>query len=157
VSVANILAGEGVRFVIGHFNSGVSIPASDVYAENGMLQITPASTNPQFTERGLSNVFRMCGRDDQQGAIAGAFIIDKLKDKKIAFVHDKTTYGKGLADETRKFITAKGIKDVLYEGINTGEKDFSALVSKIKQSGAEVVYWGGLHTEGGLIVRQHRS
>lgn len=157
VSVANMLAGEGAKFVVGHYNSGVSIPASDVYAENGMLQVTPASTNPQFTERGLWNVFRTCGRDDQQGAIAGAYIVEKLKDKKIAFVHDKTTYGKGLADETKKFVNAKGIKEVLYEGINEREKDFSALVSKIKLSGAEIVYWGGLHTEGGLILRQLRD
>jgi len=157
VSVANNLAGEGVRFVVGHFNSGVSIAASDVYAENGMLQISPGSTNPKFTERGLWNVFRTCGRDDQQGAVAGAYIADKLKGKKIAFVHDKTTYGKGLADETKKFINARGVTEVLYEGVNTGEKDFSALASKIRASGAEVVYWGGVQTEGGLLLRQMRD
>jgi branched-chain amino acid transport system substrate-binding protein len=157
VSVANKLAGEGVKFVIGNFNSGVSIPASDVYAENGMLQITPASTNPTFTERKLWNVFRTCGRDDQQGEVAGKYIAASLKGKKIAVVHDKTTYGKGLADETKKSMNKLGVTEVLYEGINTGEKDFSALVSKIKASGADVVYWGGLHTEGGLILRQMRD
>jgi branched-chain amino acid transport system substrate-binding protein len=157
VSVANKLASDGVKFVVGHYNSGVTIPASEVYQENGMLQITPASTNPQVTERGMWNIFRVCGRDDQQGKVAGEYILKHLKDKKIAFVHDKTTYGKGLADETRKAISAGGMKDVLYEGINTGEKDFSALVSKIKQSGADLVYWGGLYTEGGLIVRQMRD
>ena len=122
-----------------------------------MLQITPASTNPTFTERGMWNVFRTCGRDDQQGTVAGNYIADKLKDKKIAVVHDKTTYGKGLADETKKAMNAKGVTEVLYEGINTGEKDFSALISKIKEAGADVVYWGGLHTEGGLILRQMRD
>ncbi|MEW5962586.1 MAG: branched-chain amino acid ABC transporter substrate-binding protein [Pseudomonadota bacterium] len=157
VSVANKLAGEGVKFVIGNFNSGVSIPASDVYAENGMLQITPASTNPTFTERKLWNVFRTCGRDDQQGEVAGKYIAASLKGKKIAIVHDKTTYGKGLADETKKAMNKLGVTEVLYEGINTGEKDFSALVSKIKASAADVVYWGGLHTEGGLILRQMRD
>lgn len=157
VSVANKFAGEGVKFVVGHFNSGVSIPSSDVYAENGMLQISPASTNPTFTERKLWNVFRTCGRDDQQGTVAGNFIAEKLKGKKIAVVHDKTTYGKGLADETKKAMNAKGVTEVLYEGINTGEKDFSALISKIKESGAEILYWGGLHTEGGLILRQMRD
>lgn len=157
VSVANLFAGQGVKFVIGHFNSGVSIPASDVYAENGMLQITPASTNPKFTDRGLWNVFRTCSRDDQQGEVAGKYIAANFKGKKVAIVHDKTTYGKGLADETKKAMNALGITEVLYEGINTGEKDFSALVSKIKLSGAELVYWGGLHTEGGLIVRQMRD
>ncbi|MEQ1712908.1 MAG: branched-chain amino acid ABC transporter substrate-binding protein, partial [Hyphomicrobium sp.] len=157
VSVANKFAAEGVKFVVGHFNSGVSIPASDILAENGILQVTPASTNPKYTERGLWNTFRTCGRDDQQGGVAGEFIASALKGKKIAVVHDKTTYGKGLADETRKAMNAKGVTEVLYEGINTGEKDFSALVGKIKASGAEYLYWGGLHTEGGLIVRQMRD
>lgn len=157
VSVANKFAGEGVKFVVGHFNSGVSIPSSDVYAENGMLQITPGSTNPTFTERKLWNVFRTCGRDDQQGTVAGNYIAEQLKGRKIAVVHDKTTYGKGLADETKKAMNVKGVIEVLYEGINTGEKDFSALISKIKESGADVVYWGGLHTEGGLILRQMRD
>jgi branched-chain amino acid transport system substrate-binding protein len=103
------------------------------------------------------NVFRTCGRDDQQGAVAADYIAKNYQGKKVAVVHDKTTYGQGLADETRKAMNAKGIKEVLYEGVNTGEKDFSALVSKIKAAGADVVYWGGLHTEGGLIVRQMRD
>ena len=157
VSVANNFAGEGVKFVIGHYNSGVTIPASEVYKENGILEITPASTNPTVTERGMWNIFRVCGRDDQQGQVAGDYILKHFKGKKIAIVHDKTTYGKGLADETKKTINKGGIKEVLYEGVNTGEKDYSALVSKIKQSGADLVYWGGLYTEGGLIVRQMRD
>lgn len=157
VSVANKFVGDGVKFVVGHFNSGVTIPASEVYQENGMLVITPSATNPKLTERGMWNVFRTCGRDDQQGAVAADYLAKNFKGKNIAIVHDKTTYGQGLADETRKALTAKGIKDVLYEGVNTGEKDFSALVSKIKSAAADVVYWGGLHTEGGLIVRQMRD
>jgi branched-chain amino acid transport system substrate-binding protein len=103
------------------------------------------------------DVFRTCGRDDQQGAVAGQYILKHFKGKKIAVVHDKTTYGKGVADETVKAMEKGGMKPALYEGINIGEKDFSALVSKIKQSGADLVYWGGLHTEGGLIVRQMRD
>ena len=122
-----------------------------------MLQITPASTNPTFTERKMWNMFRVCGRDDQQGQVAGDYIAKHFKGKKIAIVHDKTTYGKGLADETKKAMNKGGMKEVLYEGVNTGEKDYSALVSKIKQSGADLIYWGGLHTEGGLIVRQMRD
>jgi branched-chain amino acid transport system substrate-binding protein len=157
VSVANKLSGDGVKFVIGHFNSGVTMPASQVYQENGMLMVTPSATNPQITERGMWNVFRTCGRDDQQGAVAAAYILKHFKGKKIAIVHDKTTYGKGLADETKKALNKGGTKEVLYEGINIGEKDYSALVSKIKQSGADLVYWGGLHTEGGLITRQMRD
>jgi branched-chain amino acid transport system substrate-binding protein len=156
-NVANKFSADGIKFVIGHFNSGVTIPASEVYQENGMLMISPSATNPQLTERKMWNVFRTCGRDDQQGAVAGDYIAKNFKGKKVAIVHDKTTYGQGLADETRKTMNAKGVKEVLYEGINLGEKDFSALVSKIKASGADLVYWGGLHTEGGLIVRQMRD
>jgi branched-chain amino acid transport system substrate-binding protein len=157
VSVANDFAANGVRFVVGHYNSGVTMPASEVYQENGILEITPASTNPKVTERGMWNIFRVCGRDDQQGKVAGDYILKHFQGKKIAVVQDKTTYGKGLADEVKKTINAGGMKEVLYEGINTGEKDYSALVSKIKQSGADLVYFGGLYTEGGLIVRQMRD
>ena len=154
VSVANKFAADGVKFVVGHFNSGVSIPASEVYAENGIIEITPAATNPVFTERGLWNTFRTCGRDDQQGGIAGAYIAEHFKKAKIAVVNDKTPYGQGLADETKKALAKKGIEPVLDEGINVGDKDFAALISKIKEAGATVLYWGGLHTEGGLIIRQ---
>ncbi|MDO8876289.1 MAG: branched-chain amino acid ABC transporter substrate-binding protein [Pseudolabrys sp.] len=157
VSVANKFSGDGVKFVVGHFNSGVTMPTSEIYQENGILAVTPASTNPKVTERGMWNVFRTCGRDDQQGAVAGQYITKHFKGKKIAVVHDKTTYGKGLADETVKAMGKGGMKAVLYEGINVGEKDYSALVSKVKSSGADLVYWGGLHTEGGLIIRQLRD
>ena len=157
VSVANKFAGDGVKFVVGHFNSGVTMPASEVYQESGILEITPSATNPKITERGLWNIFRTCGRDDQQGAVASAWILKNMKGKKVAIVHDKTTYGQGLADETKKGLNKGGMKEVMYEGVNLGEKDFSALVSKIKASGADLVYWGGLHTEGGLIVRQMRD
>jgi branched-chain amino acid transport system substrate-binding protein len=157
VSVANNFSGEGVKFVIGHYNSGVTIPASEVYKENGILEITPASTNPTVTERNMWNMFRVCGRDDQQGQVAAEYILKHFKGKKIAVVHDKTTYGKGLADEMKKTINKGGMKEVLYEGVNTGEKDYSALVSKIKQANPDLIYWGGLYTEGGLIVRQLRD
>ncbi|MFO1148523.1 MAG: branched-chain amino acid ABC transporter substrate-binding protein [Alsobacter sp.] len=157
VSVANKFVGDGVKWVVGHFNSGVTNPASDVYQENGIIMITPSATNPKITEKGMWNVFRTCGRDDQQGEVAASYIAKNLKGKKIAVVHDKTTYGQGLADETKKAMNKLGVKEVLYEGVNTGEKDYSALVSKIKSSGADFVYWGGLHTEGGLIVRQMRD
>jgi branched-chain amino acid transport system substrate-binding protein len=157
VSVANQFVGEGVKYVVGAFNSGVTLPSSEVLAENGILQITPGSTGVQVTERKFWNIFRTCGRDDQQGGVAAAYIVDKLKGKKIAVIHDKTPYGKGLADETKKAMNAAGVKEIMYEGVNTGEKDFSALVSKIKDSGADILYWGGVFTEGGLIVRQMRD
>ena len=157
VSVANKFVGDGVKWVVGHFKSGVTIPASDVYQENNMLMITPSATNPTLTEKGKMNVFRTCGRDDQQGAVAAKYIETHLKGKKIAVLHDKTTYGKGLADATKAVLNKDGVKEVLYEGVNAGEKDYSAIVSKVKASGADIVYWGGLHPEGGLIVRQMRD
>ncbi|WP_342153707.1 branched-chain amino acid ABC transporter substrate-binding protein [Methylorubrum sp. SB2] len=157
VSVANKFASEGVKMVVGHFNSGVSIPASDVYLDAGIIQISPGSTNVKFTERGMWNTFRTCGRDDQQGALAGEYLAVTLKGKKIAFVHDKTPYGKGLVDETLKAYKAKGGKETMVEGINPGEKDYSALVSKLKQNGIDLLYFGGYYTEAGLIIRQMRD
>src|SRR6266700_8456632 len=128
VSVANNFAAAGVKFVVGHFNSGVTMPASEIYQENNILEITPASTNPKVTERNMWNIFRTCGRDDQQGQVAGQYIVKNFKDKKVAVVHDKTTYGQGLADETKKTMNAGGVSEVLYEGINIGDKDFSAVI-----------------------------
>ena len=154
VSVANKFAADGIKFVVGHFNSGVSIPASEVYAENGMMEVSPASTNPTYTERGLWNTFRTCGRDDQQGLVAGQYIAEHFKDAKVAIIHDKTPYGQGLADETKKAANEAGVTETMYEGINIGDKDFSALIAKMKQAGVSLVYYGGLHSEAGLLMRQ---
>jgi branched-chain amino acid transport system substrate-binding protein len=157
VSVANKFVGDGVHFVVGHFNSGVTIPASEVYSDNDVLFISPSATNPKVTDRKLWDAFRTCGRDDQQGKLWADLALGELKDKKIAIVHDKTPYGQGLADAAKGFMNAGGKKEVLYEGVNVGEKDYSAIVSKIKAAGADYLMWGGLHTEGGLIVRQMRD
>jgi branched-chain amino acid transport system substrate-binding protein len=158
VAVANKLTGQGVKFQAGHFCSGSSIPASSVYSEQGVLQISPASTNPKFTdERPGPNVYRMCGRDDQQGIVAGAYIAENFKDKVVAIIHDKTAYGKGLADETKKAMNAAGKEEALYEAITAGEKDYTAVVSKLKQANVGLVYLGGYHSEAGLIVRQMRA
>jgi len=154
ISVANKFVADGVKYVVGHFNSGVSIPASNVYAENGILEISPASTNPDYTDRGLWNTFRTCGRDDQQGKVAGDYIIANFKDAKVAVINDKTPYGVGLTDVAKKVLSEGGIKPVLDEGINVGDKDFSALISKMKQGGVTLIYFGGVHTEAGLIIRQ---
>jgi len=157
VAVANQLASKGVRFVAGHYCSGSSIPASNVYAEEDMIQISPASTNPKLTERGLSNVFRTCGRDDQQGLVAGEFMASKFSGKKIAVIHDKTAYGKGLADETRKILELKGMPPAMYEAYTAGEKDYTALITKMKAAQIDILYVGGYHTEAGLMVRQMRQ
>jgi branched-chain amino acid transport system substrate-binding protein len=158
VSVANRLVdSDKVVAIVGHFCSSSTMPASEIYDEAGIISVTPASTNPQVTERGLSGQFRMCGRDDQQGNIAGDYIVDVLKSTKIAIVHDKDTYGQGLADATRTQLNKRGVKELMYEGLTRGEKDFNALVTKIRASGADVVYFGGLHAEAGPLVRQMRE
>ncbi|CAA7625407.1 branched-chain amino acid ABC transporter substrate-binding protein [Magnetospirillum sp. UT-4] len=156
-SVAEELASKKVPFVAGHFCSGSSIPASEVYQENGVLQISPASTNPKFTERGMPNVFRTCGRDDNQGKIAAAYVAAKQKGKVIGVIHDKSAYGKGLADEFKAALNAAGVKEAFYEAITAGEKDYSALVTKAKAAKVDILYLGGYKTEGGLIVRQLRD
>jgi branched-chain amino acid transport system substrate-binding protein len=157
VAVANQFVNDGVVFVAGHFCSGSSIPASQVYDEEGILQISPASTNPALTDEGGPGVFRVCGRDDQQGLVAGGFLAENFGDKRIAIVHDKTAYGKGLADETKAALNAAGVTEALYEAYTAGEKDYSALVSKLKAENIEVLYVGGYHTEAGLMVRQMRE
>ena len=158
-SVGEKFAGMKVPFVAGHYCSSSSIPASEAYAEGNVLQITPASTNPKFTEHDppLWNTFRVCGRDDQQGAVAGAYIAKNYKGKNIAIINDKTTYGKGLADETKKALNKAGVKEKLYESYNKGDKDFTALVSKIKLNNIDLVFVGGYHQESGLILRQMRD
>lgn len=157
VVVANRFINEGVRVVIGHFNSGVSIPASEVYAENGTLMISPSSTNPRLTERGMWNVFRTAGRDDQQGEVAAAHIAAKFRDKRIAIVHDRTTYGQLLADSFRNASKSYRLNEVLYDSVTVGQKDFSTLIGKLWTARADVIYWGGLQTEAGLMLRQMRG
>nr|WP_319388575.1 branched-chain amino acid ABC transporter substrate-binding protein [uncultured Cohaesibacter sp.] len=158
VAVANQMVGKGVTFMAGHFCSGSSIPASAVYAEESIIQISPASTNPKFTdERPGPGIYRVCGRDDQQGAVAGKLLWDEFKDKNVAIIQDKTAYGKGLADETKAAFEALGGKVAMYEAYTAGEKDYTALVSKLKQAKIDALYVGGYHTEAGLIVRQMRE
>ncbi|MEL6747220.1 MAG: branched-chain amino acid ABC transporter substrate-binding protein [Pseudomonadota bacterium] len=157
VAVANNFASSGVSFVAGHFCSGSSIPASKVYEEEGIIQISPASTNPKLTDEGGPNVYRVCGRDDQQGLVAGNFLKENYGDKKVAIIHDKTAYGKGLADATKAAFEAAGGTTALYEAYTAGEKDYTALVSKLKNEGIDALYVGGYHTEAGLMVRQMRD
>ncbi len=158
VAVANQMTGGGAALIAGHYCSGSSIPASQVYGESDTVQISPASTNPAFTDnRPNNNIYRVCGRDDQQGGIAGKYLAKHFADKNIAIVHDKTAYGKGFADEVKKALNEAGKQEVLYEAISAGEKDYSALVSKLKQAAVDAVFLGGYHTEAGLIVRQMRD
>ena len=158
VAVANQLTGDNVALVAGHFCSGSSIPASNVYAESNLVMISPASTNPALTDkRAGPNIYRVCGRDDKQGSVAGAYLAEHFGDKNIAIIDDKTAYGRGLADEVKKALNAKGVQEVFRESITAGEKDYSALVSKLKRAGVNALFIGGYHTEAGLILRQMRD
>lgn len=160
VAVANKMASDGAVFMAGHFCSGSSIPASSVYSEEGVVQISPASTNPKFTDERpdpKGGTYRVCGRDDQQGDVAGAFLANEMKGKRVAFVHDKTAYGKGLADATKSAYEAAGGESIMYEAYTAGEKDYTALVSKLKSQSIDILYVGGYHTEAGLMVRQMRD
>jgi len=156
VAVANKFVNQGVVSVIGHFNSSCSIPASDIYNRAGIPMITPASTNPQLTDRGYRGVFRVCGRDDQQGSVAAQFVVSKLKVKKVAVIHDKTTYGQGLADEFKKSL-GTNIEVVYYGGIVQGDKDFKTVLTAIKEKKPELIFFGGIYPEGGLLVKQARE
>ncbi|HYD06343.1 MAG TPA: branched-chain amino acid ABC transporter substrate-binding protein [Reyranella sp.] len=161
VQVANDLVSQGVVFVAGHFCSGSSIPASAVYAEEGILEITPASTNPAFTEdshaKGITTLFRTCGRDDKQGLFAGPWLAKTYPGKNVAVLDDRSAYGQGLANETAKNMEANGLKPAIRENYTAGEKDFSAMISKMKAAKIDVVYIGGYHPDSALMLRQARE
>jgi branched-chain amino acid transport system substrate-binding protein len=154
VAIANKLATDGGVAAFGNFNSAVSIPSSKIFEDEGIVMVSPASTNPQLTEQGFDLIFRTCGRDDQQGDVAATWLLKRHKGEKIAIIHDQTTYGKGLADATKAAINKGGLRESLYDAVNVGDRDMSALVTKLKDAGIQVVYFGGLHTEAGLLVRQ---
>ncbi|MDH4985741.1 ABC transporter substrate-binding protein [Aminobacter anthyllidis] len=158
VSVANRIVANGIKFIDGHACSGSSIPASAVYAEAGVLMMSPASSNPVLTDdaakKGWPTIMRLYTRDDAQGAFIGPWIAEKYKGKNVVVLHDKSAYGQGVADAVKATMNAGGLTELLYEGINAGEKDYSALVTKLKELKADVVYFGGYHPEAGLILRQ---
>lgn len=158
VSVASrLIEKDKVNVVVGHFCSSSTIPASESYAEADVLMITPASTNPKVTERKLPNVLRTCGRDDQQGLVAGNYIVDILKSKRVVLIHDKDTYGQGVANATQAQLNKRGLKEIMYEGLTRGEKDYNALVTKIKSANADLIHFSGLSSEAGTLLRQVRE
>jgi branched-chain amino acid transport system substrate-binding protein len=154
VSAANQLVGDGIKFVVGPVTSGVAVPASDVFAENGVLMVTPTATAPALTNRGLTNILRTCGRDDQQAEVSAAYVAAKFKDKHIAILNDKGQYGKGLSDAFKATLNKAGVTEVLDESLNAGEKDMSALTTRLKAANVDVIYFGGYHPEAGLLARQ---
>lgn len=154
VTVANQIVNDGVRFVIGHLCSSSTIPAAKIYDEEGIVMITAASTAPELSQKGYQTVFRTIGRDDQTAPIAAKYIIEKAKPKKLAILHDKQQYGQGLAENVKADLDKAGFPIAFYEGVNKGQTDFSALITKMKKEGIDFVYWGGYHPEFSKIVRQ---
>lgn len=158
VAVAHRLVDqEKVAAVVGHFCSSSHIPASEVYDEADILSMACGATNPLITERNMPTVTRIVGRDDQQAAVLGEFIARKLGAKRIAVIHDKDTYGRGLADATRDAVKKLGVEVVLFDGVNRGERDYNALVTRIRAANVDAVFFGGLHSEAGTLVRQMRE
>ena len=157
VSVANQLAAKRISLVIGHFDSSASIAASSVYNEEGMLEISPATTNPNYTKQGFKTIFRLCGRDDVQGATAANYIIKHFRGKNIAILDDKTAFGHGIAEVVKNTLNKAGITETSYEIIATGEKDYSALVVRLAAKKIDVVFHGGHYQEAGVILRQMRE
>jgi branched-chain amino acid transport system substrate-binding protein len=157
VAVAQELVAEGVVAVIGHFNSGCSLPASSIYQQNHLLQLTPASTNPKITEQGFPYLFRNVGRDDQQGPVGAHYAYEKVGARTVAVLHNKTAYGQGLADEFKKTFESLGGKVVSYSGIGEDELDFRANIAGFKQAKADGIFWGGMYNQAGPLVNQLRE
>jgi len=156
VAVANKLVNQNAAAVVGHYGSSCSIPASTVYYEAGIVQVTPSSTNGDLTlKEKRATIFRACGRDDQQASYDAQYVRDVLKKKKVAILDDKTTYGQGLAKDFQKNL-GPDVKVVSYEHITQGDKDFSAVLTKIKPLEPELIFFGGYYPEAGLLVTQMR-
>ena len=154
VAVANKIVNDDIRFVVGHLCSSSTQPASDIYEDEGILMITAASTSPDITERGYELIFRTIGLDSMQGPTAARYIISSVRPEKMAVIHDKQQYGEGLASSVKAEVEKAGIKVALYEGVTAGDKDFSALIAKLKKEDVDFIYYGGYHPELGLILRQ---
>lgn len=157
VAAANQMVSKDVNYVVGHYCSGSAIPASKIFLEEKRIMISPGATNPALTDQGGDSIFRVCGRDDRQGAVIAAVIAKEFGKARVALLNDKSAYGRGLADQTKKILNQAGIQETLFESYGAGEKDYSALVAKLKQNAIDVVFIGGYHTEAGLITRQLRE
>ncbi len=155
-AVAERLKNERVAGVVGHFNTGCTVPASDVYYEAGIPMITPSATNPQVTERGYENVFRVCGRDDQQAPVAARYAVETAQAKRIAILHDNSAYGKGLADLFKIALDDKA-EVVYYGGIVQGDMDYKAVLANVKDKAPDLWFFGGMYPEAAKLVKQGRE
>ena len=152
--VAQKLVDAKVVGVVGHLNSGTSIPASKIYSDAGITQISPSSTNPDYTNQGFKTTYRLVATDAQQGPALGNYVANTLKAKTVAIIDDSTQYGKGLADEFEKTVKAAGVKVVTREASNNKATDFKAILTKIKGSKPDVIMYGGMDATGGPLAKQ---
>ncbi|MGS1011387.1 high-affinity branched-chain amino acid ABC transporter substrate-binding protein [Achromobacter anxifer] len=158
VPAANRVVNSGAKFAVAHACSGVTVAAVKVYEEEGIVGITPGATSPLVTDTIKPHFFfRTIGRDDQQGPYAAGYIAKTLKPKKVAVLHDKQTYGSGVATQVRDALGKEGVNVAMFEGINVGDSDYSAIITKLKSAGVDLVYFGGYHPELGLLLRQSRE
>lgn len=157
VAVARRLVNDpDVLAIVGHFNSGVTIPTSEVYKDVNLAMVSPGSTNPRVTERGLPNVNRVCGRDDVQGPVGAEFAVKDLKAQRILVIHDKTAYGQGIAQAFRDKVVELGGKVVGF--IGTEEKtNFQSLILQMRALKPDLVYFGGIYDQGGVLLKQMRE
>lgn len=152
---ANRVVNSKIGFVVGHVCSGATIAAADIYNNEGVVMVTPSATSPALTDgKNYDFIFRTIGRDDQQGPAAAKFILEKLKPKKAAVLHDKQSYGQGIATAVKNDLEKGGVPVAIFEGINAGDSDYSAVITKLKSQGVDFVYYGGYHPEMGLLLRQ---
>ncbi|WP_338926122.1 branched-chain amino acid ABC transporter substrate-binding protein [Mycetohabitans endofungorum] len=155
-TVAQKLVDDGIKGMLGHFNSGTTIPASRIYANAGIAQIAMA-TAPEYTQQGYKTTFRMMTSDTQQGSVAGTFAAKTLKLKKIVIIDDRTAYGQGLADQFEKAAKASGAKILDREYTNDKAVDFKAILTKVKSMTPDLVYYGGADAQAGPMVKQMKA
>jgi len=156
-TIAQKFVDAKVAGVVGHLNSGVTIPASAVYNQAGTPMISGSATNPKLTEQGFKVVFRTVGRDDQQGPAVAAYVASELKAKKVAIADDATAYGEGLANEVEKTLKAAGVSVVAREKTNDKATDFKAILTKMKGKNPDVIFYGGMDATGGPMIKQARE
>jgi branched-chain amino acid transport system substrate-binding protein len=152
----NLVADPDVLLVVGHFNSGVALPSSDVYKESLLTMISPANTATEITDRGYPNVNRVCGRDDIQGPLGAKFAAEDMKLKSVYIIQDKTPYGQGVASKFRDEAKKLGLQVLGFEG--TEERtNFGPLIIPLKAKNPDLIYFGGIFNQGGLLLRQMRE
>jgi branched-chain amino acid transport system substrate-binding protein len=157
LATAKKLVADGVVAVVGHSCSGAAIPASAVYEKAGIVMISNTATNPKLTDQGFRHIFRMVARDTLQGEMAAAYLAERWADGRIAILHDGHAYGRGLAEETRRQLEARGVELTIFEQITPGQSDYAEVLTSLKAAGIDVLFYGGYQPEAALLIRQARD